>query len=460
MFSKKNIILMIASMAIFVEALDIAIINLTIPSIQAQFKVGNDQVQWLQTLYVLLYGGFLIIGGKLSDVLGKKKIFMIGSVLFLLTSLGAGLSSSFEMLAVFRAVQGLAAALIMPSSLSIVIHNFTEEKERSKAIGIFSSFAAIGSGSGLSFGGIISTLWGWHWVFLINVPILFFVVIIAYFYLETDVTERDKRTPDVISGLLLAATLLMISYAVHTVGDFQEHLGLLSSLVVLIIICLKVLYNRLTRLTAPLINLSIFNSASVVTANLAFILLGGFFTGFLFMVSLILQKDMNLSAAKSGLLLVPFSLLSAIVAKFGIPFLTKRLTISQLGIAGMLSMLIGGVFLTNSVLFNHSLPLVLLSATFVTGLGMTMCYTSLSVLSVQGIPKEHYGLGSSIGTTSYFLGAGIGLSILTLFMKSEDIAVSVNLSSLIVLSLYALIGLVLMFLYNRSKKLQAAASQF
>lgn len=458
MFSKKNIILMIASMAIFVEALDIAIINLTIPSIQAQFKVGNDQVQWLQTLYVLLYGGFLIIGGKLSDVLGKKKIFLIGSVLFLLTSLGAGLSSSFEMLAVFRAVQGLAAALIMPSSLSIVIHNFTEEKERSKAIGIFSSFAAIGSGSGLSFGGIISTLWGWHWVFLINVPILFFVVIIAFFNLEADVTEKNKRTPDVISGLLLAATLLMISYAVHTVGEFEKHAVLLISLVVLILVCLKILYTRLTRLADPLINLSIFNSSSVVTANLAFILLGGFFTGFLFMVSLILQKDMNLSAAKSGLLLVPFSLLSAVVAKFGIPFLTKRLTISQLGIAGMLSMLIGGVFLTNSVLFNHSLVLVLLSATFVTGLGMTMCYTSLSVLSVQGVPKEHYGLGSSIGTTSYFLGAGIGLSILTLFMKSQDIAVSVNISSLIVLSAYALIGLILMTLYNRSKKLLSAES--
>jgi len=450
MFSKKNIILMIASMAIFVEALDIAIINLTIPSIQAQFKVGNDQVQWLQTLYVLLYGGFLIIGGKLSDVVGKKKIFMIGSLLFLLTSLGAGLSSSFEILAVFRAIQGLAAALIMPSSLSIVIHNFTEEKERSKAIGIFSSFAAIGSGSGLSFGGIISTLWGWHWVFLINVPILFLVVIIAYFYLEADVLGKNKSAPDVISGLLLAAALLMISYAVHTIGEFQSHWSLLLFLAVAILVCIKVLYQRLTRLCEPLIDLSIFNSSSVVTANLVFILLGAFFTGFLFMVSLILQKDMNLSAAKSGLLLVPFSLLSAVVAKLGIPVLTKRLTVSQLGIAGMLCMLIGGLFLTSSVLFNHSLVLVLLSATFVTGLGMTLSYTALSVLSVQGIPKAHYGLGSSIGTTSYFLGAGIGLSILTLFMKSKDIAVSVNIVSLVVLSIYALIGLTLMIRHKTS----------
>jgi len=143
--------------------------------------------------------------------------------------------------------------------------------------------------------------------------------------------------------------------------------------------------------------------------------------------------------------------MSAVVAKFGILVLTKRLTVTQLGIAGMLSMLIGGAFLISSVLFNHSLVLVLLSATFVTGLGMTMSYTALSVLSVQGIPKAHYGLGSSIGTTSYFLGAGIGLSILTLFMKSKDIAVSVNIVSLIVLSIYALIGLMLMMWHKSSQ---------
>jgi MFS family permease len=128
---KKNNILIISSMAIFVEALDIAIINLTIPAIQRQFMITNDQVQWLQTLYVLLYGGFLIIGGKLSDVVGPKKIFIAGAALFLLTSLGAGLAGTFAFLSLSRAIQGLAAALIMPSALSIVTHTFTGEQERS-----------------------------------------------------------------------------------------------------------------------------------------------------------------------------------------------------------------------------------------------------------------------------------------------------------------------------------------
>lgn len=193
MSTRKNLILILASVGTFVEALDIAIINLTIPSIQEQFHIGAETVQWLQTLYVLFFGGFLIIGGKLSDQLGRKKIFLIGALIFMLTSLGAGLSQSFEVLAIFRALQGLGAAFIMPSALSIVTNTFREEQERNYAIGIFSSFAAIGSGSGLSVGGIISTYLSWHWVFLINVPILLLTLVFAYQYLPADEKDRAVR---------------------------------------------------------------------------------------------------------------------------------------------------------------------------------------------------------------------------------------------------------------------------
>ena len=142
---RKKLILMVASAGTFVEALDIAIVNLSIPSIQEQFGIGTETVQWLQTLYVLFFGGFLIIGGKLSDQIGRRKVFLLGSLIFLLASLGAGLSSGFEMLAVFRALQGLGAAFIMPSAMSIVTNTFKEDQERNRAVGIFSSFAAIGS---------------------------------------------------------------------------------------------------------------------------------------------------------------------------------------------------------------------------------------------------------------------------------------------------------------------------
>lgn len=451
MITKKNGILMIASMGIFVEALDIAIINLTIPSIQSQFSITNDQVQWLQTLYVLLYGGFLIIGGKLSDVIGKKTIFIAGSTLFLLTSLGAGLSGSFGMLALYRAVQGLAAALIMPSAMSIVTHTFTEKHERSKAIGIFSSFAAIGSGSGLSIGGIISTYWGWHWVFLINVPVLAVVIILSWFYLDADIPAVQKKSPDLISGFLLVASLLMLSYGVHEIGNFQKHYLLLTALAIGITTCLKLLYTRLCRHQEPLIDLSIFRSSKVVTANGVFFLLGSFFTGYLFIISLMLQRDMGFSAAKSGLLLVPFSILSAIVAKFILPVLMKRLNIGQTGILGMMMMLTGAILLIGAVLTGHALPLILLSAAFVSGLGMTISYTGLSVLSIQDVPSKYYGLASSLSTTSYFLGAGIGLSILTLFMQSTTVNAAITSLPIVILGIYAFIGLSWLMLFNRKQ---------
>jgi len=235
--------------------------------------------------------------------------------------------------------------------------------------------------------------------------------------------------------------LLMLSYGVHELGNFQKHYLLLTGLAAGIVICMKLLFKRLTTLKEPLIDLSIFRSPSVVTANGVFFLLGSFFTGYLFIISLLLQKDMNFSAAKSGLLLVPFSILSAVVAKFALPPLMKRFHTGQTGFIGMTMMLIGAVLLIGSILTGHSLFLILLSAAFVSGLGMTISYTSLSVLSIQDIPSQHYGLASSLATTSYFLGAGIGLSILTLFMTTDNVANAVTPLSVVILGIYAFIGL-------------------
>ncbi|UOE51664.1 MFS transporter [Mucilaginibacter sp. SMC90] len=444
---QKNKILIIASMAIFVEALDIAIINLSIPAIQKQFLVSNNQVQWLQTLYVLLYGGFLIIGGKLSDVFGPKKVFIAGAGLFLLTSLGAGLAGTFAFLSLSRAMQGLAAALIMPSAFSIITHTFTKERERSKAIGIFSSFAAVGSGTGLSAGGIISTYMGWHWVFLINVPVLAIVIVVGWFYLASDTPEQKHPAPDLFSGILVVMSLLMLSYGVHQLADIKQQFSIIMLCVLGVVISVRLLYVRLTRRSNPLIDLSVFKAPSVITANGVFVLLGGFFTGYLFIISQLLQKDMHYSAAKAGLLLVPFSLLSALVAKFILPGIMKRLTTGQTGVLGMSFMLTGGLILICTVFVGYSLPLVLLSAAFISGLGMTICFTSLSVLGVKNIPKQHYGLASSLGNTTYFLGAGVGLSILTLFMEKGNEKASVSSLSLFILSIYALIGLVWLIVY-------------
>lgn len=350
---KKKLILIIASMGIFVEALDIAIINLAIPSIQKTFMLTSQQAQWLQTLYVLFYGGLLIIGGKLSDTYGNKRMFITGCSLFLAASLGAGLATGLPFLLLSRALQGMAAAFIMPSAFSIINSTFTEEKERARAIGVFSSFAAIGSGSGLAFGGIITNYLGWQWIFFMNVPVLAIVIAAA-------------------AGLLN-----------HNVGMATD--GASG--------------------TRPLIDMSLFRIPSLAMGSTAFLILGAFFTGYLFVVSQILQNNMGCNAAVSGLLLVPFSVLSVIVARFVLPVFTRMWSIPVVALTGMCCMLLGGVLLLGAVSFS-ALWLILCAAACISGFGITICFTSFSVLSMQDVPAQHYGIGSGITSTAYFLGGG------------------------------------------------------
>ncbi|WP_042722237.1 MFS transporter [Flavobacterium sp. B17] len=445
--NRKDIILILASVGTFVEALDIAIVNLSIPSIQEQFGIGTETVQWLQTLYVLFFGGFLIVGGKLSDQMGRKKIFLSGSFIFMIASLGAGLSSGFETLAIFRALQGLGAAFIMPSAMSIITNTFTGDHERNRAVGIFSSFAAIGSGSGLSLGGIISTYLSWHWVFLINVPVLIISLLLGYYYLPKDEISGKSYKTDFLSGVLLVLGLLSFTYGTHELIHIKEHpLMIISSLLIAGLLLTMVFY-RLKSISQPLIDLSLMKHRSLNVSSICFVALGAFFIGFLFLISLMLQKDMNHNAATAGLLLVPFSVMSALVAKFILPYISKRFNSPQMAILGWFFMLAGSLSLLISVYMGHPLALVLIGAACISGIGMTFCFTALSVLGIQDVGSSDYGVAASLGSTSYFLGAGIGLSFMTLMSQLFPSVLAVGNLSVIILMSYSLFALGTLFYF-------------
>lgn len=444
----KKLILVIASMGVFVEALDIAIVNLAIPSIEKSFHLGSEVTYMLQSFYVMVYGACLILGGKLSDVYGKKKVFITGASIFLITSIGAGLSGSFETLLFFRATQGLGAALLMPSAFAICHYYFTEPKERSKAVGIFSAFAAVGSGSGLSLGGIIASYLGWPWVFLINVPILIFIIVVALRYLEND-QQIQQRRPDFISALMLIVAMFALTYSAELLPDFRHHAVLGIAVVIVAMVSLLLLRYRLKRQEYPLIDLSLFNIRSLRSGNVLFILLGAIFTSYLFLISLILQQNYQFTAARSGLLLVPFSVVSALVAKFMIPMLTHRFSIRGIAIMGAGFMLMGSLCCLLSVQI-HNLPVLLMGGACIAGFGMTLCFTGFSVIAMEQVPSSNLGVGSSLTTTAYFLGGGIGLPVVSFFLDGKQ---GVGPAPLIVMSLFALIGLmVLSVLIRREGK--------
>jgi MFS family permease len=438
--TRQNVILIVTCLAVLFEAMDIAVINLAIPLIQKQFLLKSDEAIWLQALYVLPYGGFLILGGKMADVLGRKKIFMIGSALFLFTSLGAGLSNSFYMLATFRFIQGIGAAFVLPSAISIITTTFTDSTMRGRAIGVFSAFAALGSGLGLSVGGVISAYAGWQWAFFINVPTIGLSMLLGYIYIEKDVKSTSGQVVDIFSAVLLTAAIISLSYVVHDFANFKRHAHILLGVSTLVVAALWIFMDRNKRAEIPHIDFSLFRNRTTIVANGVTFIMGAFFHSFLFTISLLFQSNMHYSAAHAGLLIFPFAILSAVTGKFIYPLLMKVMTTAQIAMTGMSLFLLGGVSLFCAIYFESHLSVVLFSIACVNGFGMAISFPSLTVMAVSEIPVSQHGLASSMSSTFGFMGGGLGLSVIALLLQvSGNDAVGVQ--PILAMASWAVVGM-------------------
>ena len=409
----KWAILALLALAQFMVVLDVSIVNVALPSIAKDLSFTPSNLQWVVTAYTLTFGGFLLFGGRMADLYGRRKIFIIAVSLFTLASFACGHAQSETMLIVLRGVQGLAAAIMSPSALSIVLSEFEEGKERNKALGVWSAVAAGGAAAGVLLGGILTEYLSWRWNFYVNVPVGMLVVFASLSMLPKHIGEENKKIKLDWRGAVLATTGLMslvygLAEAPQNGWDSSKVWGFIITGLALLGLFL---YNE-SKVAQPLMSLDIFKIRNVLGGNLAFLAVACSLFSMFFFLTLYVQEVLGYSPIKAGLCFLPITFIiggtSAIVSKkvgkYGYkPFMATGPAILASGLLVLsLSLEVGGDYWTNVF------PGLAMCA-----LGMGLTFVSGTLAATSGVPKHFSGLASGIMNTSQQVGGAIGLAILS-----------------------------------------------
>jgi EmrB/QacA subfamily drug resistance transporter len=405
------VVLVVICLAQFMVVLDATITNVALPSIQKDLGLTEANLQWIINAYTLVFGGFLLLGGRLGDLLGRKRLFLIGLVIFTFASLMNGLAQSEGMLIGFRALQGLGAALISPAALSIISTTFQEGAERAKALAVWAAIAIGGAAFGLILGGALTQWFSWPWIFFVNVP----VGIIAFFLATRLVPEsRDEHAPasyDIAGAVTVTGGLMALVYAIvkaetagwtsaTTIGFFVLSAVLLVSFVVIE-----------ARSAAPLVRLSIFKIRSLTTANITMFLAMSAMFAMFFFNTLYIQRVLGYGPLEAGVAFLPFT--AGIMVSAGLASgLAPRIGVRPVAAVGMVLTAAGLVLLTQLPVHGSYVADVL-PAMILTSLGMGAVFMPLTLVATTGLDNEDQGLASGLFNTSQQIGGALGLAILS-----------------------------------------------
>jgi EmrB/QacA subfamily drug resistance transporter len=394
----------------FMVVLDVAIINVALPTIQDKLKFSFENIQWVTTAYAITFGGLLLLGGRAADLLGRKRLFLIGLVVFSGASLACGLATTSTFLITARAIQGIGAAIISPAALSILVTTFEEGPERNRALGVWGGIAGFGGVAGVLLGGILVGSVGWRWIFFINVPVGAAVMFASFRVLLESRVERAVRRYDVAGAVSVTAGLMVLVYALVGTLDHGwtsgRSLGLFALAVVLIVAFVVIE----TRSEEPILPLSIFRNSTLSGANVVGFLVGaGVFSMFLFL-SFTMQQIYGFSALKTGLYYVPFGL--TIIVAAGI----SQMLVTKLGIRSVMAT---GLLLVSAAQFWFSrLPLHghyltdLLPGFIIGSIGLGFAFVPDAIAALQGVPPERSGVASGLINTSQQIGGALGVAVL------------------------------------------------
>jgi EmrB/QacA subfamily drug resistance transporter len=396
--------------AYFMVILDVSIVNVALPSIQEDLHFKPDDLQWVLSAYALTFGGFLLLGGRVADVLGRRVVFMGGVALFTLASLACGLSGSEGMLIGARAVQGLGAAILSPAALSIITTTFDEGSERNKALGIWGAMGGSGAAVGVLLGGILTKALGWEWIFFVNVPIGAFVLATTRSIVKESRAGAATRHFDALGAVLVTSSLSLLVFALtqaNRVGwGSAQTIGILIASAVLLAAFLAVEL----RSKAPLVPLGIFTRLRTLTgANVVSFLVGGLTFAMFFMLSLYMQQVLGLSALQTGAGYLAVALTAIMAAGVAQALVTKA-GVKPVLITGVTLMGLGNLWFTQ-VSADGSYWVDLLPGFLAIGVGLGFSFVPMSIAALAGVVPQEAGLASGLFNTSQQIGGALGVAL-------------------------------------------------
>jgi EmrB/QacA subfamily drug resistance transporter len=411
--------LIIVCLGSLMIVLDVTIVGVALPSIREDLGFSESSLAWVANAYLLTYGGFLLLGGRLGDLFGHRRLFLLGIALFTLASLGAGLAATHAQLIGFRAVQGLGGAVASAVALSLIVTLFTEPAERAKAMGVYGFVAAGGGTIGVLLGGILTNALNWHWIFLVNVPIGIAVVVLARVVLPGAYAAAESRRLDLAGALTVTSALMLAVYAVVNGNDAgwasAQTLGLLAVAGGLLAAFLVIE----ARTSSPLMPLRLFGLRNVSTANVVGVLWAAAMFAWFFLSALYLQLVLGYSPLEVGLAFVPANLIMAVfslglsaklVMRFGIRApLTMGLLLAAAGLVLFARAPVDGSFLVD-VLPN----MILL------GVGAGMALNPVLLAAMSDVEPSEAGLASGVVNTSFMMGGALGLALLASLAASRS----------------------------------------
>ena len=411
------LVLVLVCIAQFMVVLDATIVNVALPTIQNDLDMSETNLQWVVNAYTLTFGGFLLLGGRAGDLAGRKKIFLLGLVVFTSASLACALATGSTWLIVTRGLQGLGAALVSPAALSIVTATFRDGAERTKALGVWSAIAVGGGAVGLLLGGILVETLSWPWIFLVNVPVGIVAFLLSLRFVPESRDEHAHKSFDVAGAVTVTSGLIALVYGIVRSAEkgwsSGEVLGILALAAVLLIAFVVIEY----RSAEPLVRLSIFSVRTVRGANVAMLVVAcGLFAMFFFN-TLFLQRVLGFSPIQAGAAFLPFTagiIVGSIASQNLIPRLGAReVPMIGLGIA-VVGMLLFLRLSPESTYVKDILPGILL-----TSIGMGLTFVPLTLIATSGMPVDDAGLASGLFNTSQQIGGALGLALLSSFAASK-----------------------------------------